>query len=822
MGQAHVATSQIPVVQVRSVDGPAPAADDSRHSGVVRPCHSSVKARAAHLRQGPIRHLHPHRPGQPTAAQLCSSTAGRRGGNSHKPSHPDSSQNPPPVGRAPAERPVPLRNAGLENGQPLGRSAEVGLRAVCEGDAHRGGSGLAHPTEGAPGGPLHAVEVGSGDRRAHGENCVPLRTAEALPLPHGDHHRGADGEVAPHARDDLILGAQHQERGSDPSPVVAGGEKAREPLPHFRAGEAQGGGCAVAHHHQVRRGPSRSGESNRHAGRDEMAVMVDKFARKQHRITKRSQHTRLPCTDEERASPLHAVNVSPLVLSRVKGMMRPAILDRFNEVWQAAFYPTELSGEASAHPSRLSAEHAAVLQDTGIAVRADGPGVCCNIPFTVVEEKPTGLRQRFILWTREANDVLDAAGYEAQVPLGHVSRYLSAVEKECGSVRDLRCGFFQVEIPTESRRYFRYTDDNGVWWELTRLPMGHSCAPELMHTITAVIGGDPAYVQEKHVAQGVTVHTWIDGVRLCGSRDDVVAATKRMDSRASSCGITWKPEDSVTASESYVFIGVDFKHTSSSVTPSPKLLDKIFSLELSVASASSLESLAGRLLHATAIAGVFPGKFWFTVKFLRRISNALNAGRRLPSDSIVIPASVRKELASWRSAVCMPRVFKPPSPHSSLAVFIDASLKGWGGVIVDRRSNEMTIVGASWDSQESELHINVLEALALRNTIAALPDSAAGGKVDIWVDNTSVVGVARKKICTASKILNDAVVHALARLEHLWCTISLQWISTKLNPADKPSRVPPSSLSSPNLMFEVQRAVRLFFTGVGADSTSSA
>ena len=86
---------------------------------------------------------------------------------------------------------------------------------------------------------------------------------------------------------------------------------------------------------------------------------------------------------------------------------------------------------------------------------------------------------------------------------------------------------------------------------------------------------------------------------------------------------------------------------------------------------------------------------------------------------------------------------------------------------MDRRSNEMTIVGASWDSQESELHINVLEALVLRNTIAALPDFATGGKVDIWVDNTSVVGVARKNICTASKILNDAVVQALAHLESL-------------------------------------------------------
>ena len=560
---------------------------------------------------------------------------------------------------------------------------------------------------------------------------------------------------------------------------------------------------------------------NRYTDRDEDTVAVSLYARKQYRITKRSQHTRLPCTDEERASPLHAVNDPPLCLDKVKKMMKPVVLDRFNQVWQTTFFPERVSGSAPMHPSRLSVDHASILQETSIAVRADGPGVCHNVPFTVVEEKPTGLRQRFILWTREANDCLDEAGYEAKVPLGHVSQYLSAVEQECGSVRDLRCGFFQVEIPMEARRNFRFLDDAGVWWELTRLPMGHSCAPELMHTITAVIGGDTDYVRDEYAMKEVTVHTWIDGVRLCGTRGDVVTATKRMDARAANCRVTWKPEDSVTASESYVFIGVSFEHAKNSVTPSPKLIKKLFSVELSVASASTLESLAGRLLHATAIAGVFPGKFWFAVKFLRRLSNALNTGRRLPKDSVTIPPSVRKELASWRSAVCEPRIFTPPSPHSSLSIFIDASLSGWGGVIVDRRDNELDIVGASWDSQESKLHINELEALALRNTIAAIPHSAAGGKVDVWVDNTSVVGVARKKICAASKILNDAVVHALTHLEHLRCAVALQWISTKLNPADKPSRVPLSSLSSPSLALEVQRAVRYFFTGGGADSTSA-
>ena len=265
---------------------------------------------------------------------------------------------------------------------------------------------------------------------------------------------------------------------------------------------------------------------------------LSRFSRKLHRITKRSQHTRLPQTDEERASPLHAVDVEPLCLEQVKSMMLPQVKARFDEVWTATFSPKGLSESVPPRPSRLSAEHAEVLLRTGIAARADGPGVGDNVPFTVVEEKATGLRQRFILWTREANDLLDKAGYVAQVPLGHVSQYLPAVQDECGSVRDLRCGFFQVEIPIEARRYFRFRDSGGDWWELTRLPMGHACAPELMHTITAVIGGHSSFVRAEYALRDVSVHVWIDGIRLSGSKDRVLAETRRMDARATMCGAT--------------------------------------------------------------------------------------------------------------------------------------------------------------------------------------------------------------------------------------------------------------------------------------------
>ncbi|KAJ9451624.1 hypothetical protein DIPPA_25091 [Diplonema papillatum] len=85
----------------------------------------------------------------------------------------------------------------------------------------------------------------------------------------------------------------------------------------------------------------------------------------------------------------------------------------------------------------------------GIASPSDTPGTFRNVPFTVVEDKAGRLRQRFILWTQEANDLLNRQGYVAQVPLGHVSEYLDVVGSECATTRDLRCGFYQIEVPED-------------------------------------------------------------------------------------------------------------------------------------------------------------------------------------------------------------------------------------------------------------------------------------------------------------------------------------------------------------------------------------
>lgn len=550
-----------------------------------------------------------------------------------------------------------------------------------------------------------------------------------------------------------------------------------------------------------------AGEGIAHGGSDHAVVMA--ATKILHSVIRRPQRTRIPRTQQERAAPLHVSPVSPMAVDKLRQHMLPRVLERFDAVWNLAFYPALSKTAGASKPSKLQHAHAMELVRCGIAkLTAEDGHSSGNVPFTVLEEKPTGMRQRFILWTKLANEWVERTGYEARVPLGHVSQYLDAVRANCGSTRDFKTGFFAIEVPANARRWFQFADDKGELYELTRLPMGHTCAPELMHTLAAVAAGDPLFVTPEHATRGVVVHVWVDNIRYTGPQEAVSRETSRLDGTAAACNITWKPEDSVSCGLKYDFIGVTFDHSADTVTPSAKLVRKLTCLNLNHTRAGDLESLAGRLLHASAIAGVSPGEYWFALKFFRRVTNKLNAGRASTEDLVSVPPSVKVLIKRWIADVQrLRRIDGARNGGASFTAFVDASLSGWGGVVVDQSTMEVTILGDSWRSRTIQ-HINVLEAVALARVTEGLPPHARNGHVDIRVDNTTVMGVTRKQACVRSKPLNDAVMRALRELRRRHLTFSVEWVSTACNPADIPSRTHPAKMGAPDVVLAVGAQLR--------------
>ncbi|KAF8293929.1 hypothetical protein TcYC6_0107830 [Trypanosoma cruzi] len=161
-------------------------------------------------------------------------------------------------------------------------------------------------------------------------------------------------------------------------------------------------------------------------------------------ITRRAPRTRLASPQDEHAIPLQHVNVPVLNLEWIMSRLNPATLERLIQVWGLVGrspFPPSSSGKAREGSRRIPAADARLLRKAGIIEDASSATTGgWMIPFSVVDEKTTGLRRRWIAWPRDKK--IDDP-YEAHVPLLHISRYLLPVMAEAASCVELKASFFR-------------------------------------------------------------------------------------------------------------------------------------------------------------------------------------------------------------------------------------------------------------------------------------------------------------------------------------------------------------------------------------------
>jgi hypothetical protein len=447
-------------------------------------------------------------------------------------------------------------------------------------------------------------------------------------------------------------------------------------------------------------------------------------------------------------------------------------------------------------------DHAAKLVKDCIAIAATDRGFSGKPTeafieaFTTVESKPTStnsraMRQRPIMWTRVANDTLRAK-YKARVPLEHVSAYLAAVLDEEGGTRDMRAGFFQIPIPKWARCRFRFRDEAGQLYELTRLPMGHVCAPELCQLLLSAVAGLPEIVTPEHRhIKGVKVHIWIDNLRATGPKDIVQQYFDNVDRDAQRLGVTWKPEDS-TLGQHYTFIGVAFDHQASTVACSTKLqikaseaLRDLHPQELTVA---DIERLVGRLLHASSILAINVSRYYYLLKVIRRRLSQVNRGLLSRKDLAELPAAAVEDLRMWlaEAAANNPRKVAKHRKLSQYVLFSDSSLDGWGAVLIDLNTGCLRVAGGAWKTKPQNINAAELRAIAL--AVAAFRDVIpTGSKVLLYVDNTSAGAVAKRGSSKRFSMTVE-VMQLQKQLEHSDIALHIEYIPSRYNLADGPSR----------------------------------
>ena len=209
--------------------------------------------------------------------------------------------------------------------------------------------------------------------------------------------------------------------------------------------------------------------------------------------------------------------------------------------------------------------------------------------------------------------------------------------------------------------------------------------------------------------------------------------------------------------------------------PDDKLLDvrRITAqlLHTSEAPIPLLESLMGKLVAMEKLVPYgrlhYRAFQWFLLRMLRR------HGRSFVK--VLLDDSTRVDLQWWTQRVQLKFhvPFRPLPPHH--VIYTDASRAGWGA-----SSANWTLSG-TWSPVLRRSHINVLEMLAVLNTITLKGALLRNSVVQVCSDNLSVVYYINKQGGTRSPPLMDAVSQVLRLAERLQLTLRASYIRGDLN-----------------------------------------
>ncbi|KEG08280.1 TcC31.12 [Trypanosoma grayi] len=110
-----------------------------------------------------------------------------------------------------------------------------------------------------------------------------------------------------------------------------------------------------------------------------------------HSILRRTHHTRVADQSGERRLPLQKVDADTLSLHWARSRLNSKALDRFNTVWDLVRQPANFRTGGREPLLRMTKGDAWAMKKAGIIQTAPKlPTTGRVVPFTVVEEKPSG------------------------------------------------------------------------------------------------------------------------------------------------------------------------------------------------------------------------------------------------------------------------------------------------------------------------------------------------------------------------------------------------------------------------------------------------
>ena len=420
------------------------------------------------------------------------------------------------------------------------------------------------------------------------------------------------------------------------------------------------------------------------------------------------------------------------------------------------------------------------------------------IAFPLVEVKKQ--RMRSIGWTKEMNDAIWRQQYSDIDPDAPWTPHLPNVPVQRQQVHDgvraacfdLSCGFFQLALSEAIRPYFGVQDSSGRIFTYARLPMGFTMSVSILQAILEVLADAAS------AGLPVTNQVYVDNVRFVGAEGPLKQAVARWKGLCKTFGFTLNNEESNVPHVSGPHMGIYYDYQAGTVRIADQNVEKLKEARTCLFAANpSIEDMQiafGLLFWGSEVLQTDISQYYFAMKwYSRRLSSVAGlspyAQASAPAGSIW--ASARRDLEAWFGRVITNTQVIPAKSHkvAEFTLWTDSSSKGFGSVLLNRVTGEISWHMGQWDSDLLWQHINVKELRALSIAISHWSATIGDAPVSILIDNTSARYAIRKGF-SGSLPMNQGLSDILPKLSAL-AVVAISHVTSADNLADLPSRGSP-------------------------------
>ena len=315
---------------------------------------------------------------------------------------------------------------------------------------------------------------------------------------------------------------------------------------------------------------------------------------------------------------------------------------------------------------------------------------------------------------------------------------------------DIKDAYYSVPILEEHQKLLKFTVA-GKLYKFLVLPNGYTAGPR---KFTKLLKPALAKLRQKNITLAAYLDDmFLRGVSFVVCRENLLKVIELLRS----LGFTIHPDKTLfEPSQEIEFLGFIINSVTMTVrltTIKKAELQEFCSWVLSLADtpkAISIRDIAKLLGKITStFIGVPEGKLHYR-KLERAKTEALSVHRGKYERPIHISEDARKEIRWWRDNIM--DSFSPIyRGNPTIVLTTDASKRGWGAVVEGDRT------GGFFGEVEREMHINILEAMAVLFGLQAFEERFSDSYIKLMVDNTPTVGAINNMGSSKSESLDEII-----------------------------------------------------------------